>query len=567
MSRILPSPHSAIELETGRRRRAAAAAAAPTPTPTPTTAPAKRKRARPPKSENVVTASSAPPAPRPRAAAATVARVGGARRRKSAPGKLQKKTTPTDDDDDDDDDDDVRADPRLGRLVRVLRRSMRGDGEVRARWIDGVTTERVREASSRPPRARAPSRVDRRLYFVCVGSFASAEAAQRAFDVVEANGGDVPFIPEPLDLRAMEEDGTVEYLDLEEYPHPRETERAAGAAGPPPLKRLAGGEPPPPPPAAAAAVASPGMHALAAAAVANAARSRSSTVVVAGAEEDSRAPWTLVTREVIVAEAEARSRFRGGGGGGGVVDTPPALLGSVAARVDALIADVCHDVAEETFAETSTAAAAAYAIRVAAEARTNELRAAAASAAARREEKTPTPTLTPTPTPGSVLPNTPAVARARGGATTDANATRLSPAPAEMGDMEEQAPLAEASEPLRDDDDDDRGGEAPGPRRRLADAATQTDDPDVVVSPSRESARWALEEMRGAIVEARDELRAAIRDVGGGVAASAAAAEKATRALRRDVRWLAGAGAGAGATTGGGGMAARPCGVTTSAPA
>jgi hypothetical protein len=73
--------------------------------------------------------------------------------------------------------------------------------------------------------------------------------------------------------------------------------------------------------------------------------------------------------------------------------------------------------------------------------------------------------------------------------------------------------------------------------------------------------------MRGAIVEARDELRAAIRDVGGGVAASAAAAEKATRALRRDVRWLAGAGAGAGATTGGGGMAARPCGVTTSAPA
>ena len=65
-----------------------------------------------------------------------------------------------------------------------------------------------------------------------------------------------------------------------------------------------------------------------------------------------------------VATSEANARY--------FAETLPALAAEriTGEAKDALIADVCHDVAEEAFAETSTAAAAADAIRVAAEART-----------------------------------------------------------------------------------------------------------------------------------------------------------------------------------------------------
>ena len=58
----------------------------------------------------------------------------------------------------------------------------------------------------------------RRLYFVCLGTFASVSEAMEHFHALESHGGVVPCMDRAVDLPGLEEKGHVLYVDGMQHP-------------------------------------------------------------------------------------------------------------------------------------------------------------------------------------------------------------------------------------------------------------------------------------------------------------------------------------------------------------
>ena len=95
-------------------------------------------------------------------------------------------------------DDDRAEDNRVGRLVRVR--------DEAGCWREGLTASSIDEGGGR------------RLYFVCLGTFASVSEAMEHFHALESRGEVVPCMDRAVDLPGLEEKGHVLYVDG--MPHP-----------------------------------------------------------------------------------------------------------------------------------------------------------------------------------------------------------------------------------------------------------------------------------------------------------------------------------------------------------
>ena len=94
--------------------------------------------------------------------------------------------------------DDRAEDNRVGRLVRVR--------DEAGCWREGLTASSIDE------------RGGRRLYFVCLGTFASVSEAMKHFHALESHGGVVPCMDRAVDLPGLEEKGHVLYVDGMQHP-------------------------------------------------------------------------------------------------------------------------------------------------------------------------------------------------------------------------------------------------------------------------------------------------------------------------------------------------------------
>ena len=94
--------------------------------------------------------------------------------------------------------DDRAEDNRVGRLVRVR--------DEAGCWREGLTASSIDE------------RGGRRLYFVCLGTFASVSEAMEHFHALESHGGVVPCMDRAVDLPGLEEKGHVLYVDGMQHP-------------------------------------------------------------------------------------------------------------------------------------------------------------------------------------------------------------------------------------------------------------------------------------------------------------------------------------------------------------